>query len=649
MPAVRGQVPDGARARRHGPKGRPRIPWAAAGLLGLVAFLYAYALELPFFWDDSPILTWIMTHGWRAILFSTENGYYRPLPFAIYKTGWLVPPPSLRAAALHLVAPLLLWLSALLLRRIAGGRQGTLAAIFLVTYPLLNEAVVWVTALPHPLVIFLTLLALDTFLRREQGGKSGRLGLLALGLAPLAHESGAVSVFIVAGFVLIRNRGSTATRRWLLLAFLFDLLIVLGRGLINGAQTATALHGLSQLEENGFYFLQVLLYPLGPLLGHGVQQWGWHDFTALGIAALLVGLWAVAVRRGKERALLAALWWWGVAATPFILALDYRALFVGARLSAFAAVGAALFWAALIEATATALPRQAATTLRVGLTALVLLPAIAYHVHVARLYRLLDRLYDEVIAIEQAAPNRPATFVNLPAALTWTQRTFPLVTDNAVFVPPDYTDLRLFLLVNVGLRDVDTLTCPDLCRETEPFWLTQGAQIDRMAMRERLFGRETFLGYYEERDGHFHVRPVGSVAAGHCGSEGPRGTVHFADGTRLVDYRLQPLAEGTYRLRLCWETDGPSKATVFVHVMTPDGATMLAQADGDPLGGLLPLQSLRRGDRIIDLRTVRLPDTYHGDFIVRIGLYTGDRRLRATLGDERTPDDAPILLEGTVN
>jgi len=635
--------------RRYG----QRIPASAIALGGIVGILYGYVLHLPFFWDDIPILSWVMGHDWYEILLSTENGYYRPVAFMIYKLAAELLPLTggLRAILLHAVPPSLLWLSALLITRLEDGKRGVVAALFFVTYPLLNEAIAWVTALSHPLTIFFTLLGLYIFKRGEDTGKPiGWLGLLPLLLAPLSHEGGSVSAWLVTGFLVIRRwegkRPSInpSTRRWLTAAVVLSTAIVLGRSFLPGVYTVADLRGLPQLKENFFYFLQVLLYPLGMVIGYGVQQWGWHDFTSLTIAMTGIAIWILIMRKGHEREFLSALWWWAVAAMPSVLALEYNALFIGARLSAFAAVGAALFWATLIEATATAIGRQRLEKMvRTTLAVAIVVPSLVYHHRAVTLYRLVDHIYDEVIDVAHMYLDRPLTFVNVPSALIWTTRTFPISTDNIVGIP-NYTDIRFFLTVNIGVRDARAVTYGPIYQITEPFWLPLGPWVEGEGIREAVMERETFLGRYDETKQRFILIHAGTVTRKSTAYEEP--LVTFEGGTRLISATLQVLEEDTYHLTLVWEATRSYDATVFVHVVDADG-NVLTQADGAALSGLLPLRLWQPGDRIIDRRIFRLPDDYHGDFFVRVGLYDVNRRFPAWVNGERVPDDAPVVARAT--
>ena len=58
----------------------------------LIAVCYGYALGLPFYFDDLPVLTWLSGRGLAEVwTTSSENAYYRPLTFTIYAFGLLFP------------------------------------------------------------------------------------------------------------------------------------------------------------------------------------------------------------------------------------------------------------------------------------------------------------------------------------------------------------------------------------------------------------------------------------------------------------------------------------------------------------------------------------------------------------------------------
>jgi hypothetical protein len=64
-----------------------------------------------------------------------------------------------------------------------------------------------------------------------------------------------------------------------------------------------------------------------------------------------------------------------------------------------------------------------------------------------------------------------------------------------------------------------------------------------------------------------------------------------------------------------------SNYKVFVHLLGPDGQ-VVAQQDGDPLGGYTPTTRWKQGELIADTHRVTLPEGIgQGEYQVRVGMY----------------------------
>lgn len=619
-------------------------------LAGLVLLTYGFTLGLPFFHDDLPIMTWVNRHGWGDVWFSQENRYYRPLAFTFYKLGTLLP-LGLRQGALHGVNLLFLWAGGLLLAKVVqlsgrGREESYLAAVLYLLFPFLSEAVPWITALSHPQVAALTLLGAYGGLKAEQEGKLGywTLAFIAALTAPLAHESGAVSAFVSGGVILFAC-GWRSTERLIRVALVAgaNVVVVGARGLIPGAYTATELAGLPDLLPNAFFFLHGLLYPVAPLLQAVLGRWGGHDFTLLAISgALLALLLALLARGGRWRWIAQGLWWWAVAALPAVLALRYAALFVGERTYTLAAPGIALLWAGLLVEVSRRLPqrwpRKALFTTMVGV---LLVQNLGYLQHKRALYLRLDALYAEVLSATADGGHAPLGFVNLPAALTWEKRVYPLVTDDAVFVPSGYTNLGEFIEVNLGeFREVRTATAPAIFEQTNPFWLSQGPWLEGEALRDFVIQGPAWLGRHDGTGSRFWLDYVGSIAEDSPASS--TALARFEGGPTLHDAHAVPLEDGRLALTLEWSGVDDVDATVFVHLRDGTGQ-VVAQADGAALGGLLPLELWQVHDRIEDVRYLTLPPDAKAPFTVQVGVYQGAERFPAFVDGERVPDDAVVV------
>jgi hypothetical protein len=96
----------------------------------------------------------------------------------------------------------------------------------------------------------------------------------------------------------------------------------------------------------------------------------------------------------------------------------------------------------------------------------------------------------------------------------------------------------------------------------------------------------------------------------------------WAAPIRLITASVD-IEAGTLVLNLDWSIGGPLGAgqTVFVHVRNAAGA-IVAQADGDSVGGLAPLSSWTAGDRVQERRPLILPsDLPAGTYTIALGLY----------------------------
>ena len=672
-----------------------RARLALYGLLAVwVLVCFGFALRLPFFWDDLPIMTWLQDRSWQAILFTTENAYYRPLAFAIYKLATYLPLP-LQAPTLHAANLFLLWAGAVLLFAIvhlsqqprsfdrrpsapgqakanhashdasAGGTrlqegvlerhraQALITALLFVAFPFMSESIPWITALSHPLVTALTLLATYAALRAAKQGdrRFWLLSLAATGLAPLAHESGAVAGLIVAGIVLIeqglRCRGRCLA--YLAGGIALDVLLVAGRALIPGAHTGTALNGLPDLIPNIVYTIQGALYPLGPLLGFLVLDRGAHDFTVILLFAALLLLLILLLWRysGRWRWAAGAIWWTAVAALPVIVSIDYNGLFVSARLYTLPAVGSAILWGGLVVSlgnlAARLTRREGSRRLLWGiLTLLVLIPSLFYIRRYRNLYDMLDGLYQEVTTVVEEAEGPPG-FVNLPAALTREERVYPLVTEHVVFLNDAISDLNQYLQVNVGSATAARAAVyAPLFQETDPFWISQGPWLEGEAMRQFLVDHDTvWLARFDEATGQFGLRLAGSLAPADAAASSS--VARFEEGTVLQGATWEESGDGRYTITLDWRPAGPVGATTFLHVRDAAGA-VVTQADGPSMSGLLPLHLWRAGDRVVDMRHVTIPAGAAGPFTVQVGLYNETGRLGAyattPAGETRAPEDA---------
>lgn len=108
----------------------------------------------------------------------------------------------------------------------------------------------------------------------------------------------------------------------------------------------------------------------------------------------------------------------------------------------------------------------------------------------------------------------------------------------------------------------------------------------------------------------------------------------------------------TVPVTLRWYCLAPFEASyqVFIHILTEDAGTLIAQRDIMPVNGLRPTSSWTVGETISDPHQIGLPDgTPAGSYQIRVGLYDAGGRLPvADAGETQVLDDTIFVTTITV-
>ena len=621
----------------------------------LAGVTYGYVLNLLLFYDDVPILSWLAQHTWADIWLQPEAGYYRPLTFVLYKFGMALPGASNRIF-LHTVNLVWLFAGAALVSGVCwlcteDARQAGVAAVLYTVFPFMSKAIPWITAMGHPMAAALVLGAVYCALRAEKTARPRWWipSLLLTALAPFAHESGVMAGAIVGGFVILHFWGRERFERRL--AFV-ALGLCLNVAIMGWRSSLLPLSGmrpltLAALYPKGIFFLHGLLYPVAPVVGWLVRTWGWHDFTLLIIAAVLVLLlMAVMARKTRLWVWFGQLaWWWGCAALPAVVFFDFPALYVAPRLYVFGAAGAVLLWATLIVKVADWLPWRRLRWLALCLlTGSLVWQNASYIAKQRTLFLMLNSLYEKVLDVAADAGHYPLAFVNLPYQLAWQTQTYPLAQEGVVFVPW-YTSLTNFITVNRGqvLGDIDVVVYGPVLKETDPSLLPEGEWLDVMQIYPFVRTQRTvWVTYLDEAEMALALREVGTVTETRPPPEHVP-LVRYEGGPQIVAADAEWLAPDLCAATLLWRSAGPVVAEVFVHVWDANGV-LVAQADGPALGGLAPLLVWQAGDEIRDVRYIQLPAGSMPPYTVQVGIYTGEGRFPAFGAAGRFLDDAATVM-----
>ncbi len=648
----------------------------------LTMLLYAGSLTLPFFFDDFVHYPFVEANTILEIWLDTaELAYYRPLNFSIWRLTYDLfdaHEPLVDHGinlALHALNGFLVgWLAA---RLWAGGWQSfpvveradraidwwrvVLASGFFLLYPFSYQAVPWVGSMSHLLVTALMLLSLTAYvqMRRNDRPLWGAVSLFFALLAPFAHENGVLVMPFVVLIELTTPRNPNRWRKGILAGVVWTLPLLaylpiwlsLPR-VDSGGLFPNSVEGMVQ---NTAYFVQGMAFPATLWGGWLMRQFGLNDMLvvwslsglALGIAALIQ-----LTHRASLRSLLPWLWM-ALSAVPAIVFLIFDYVINGPRLLMVGSVGVAWLWADVVLLFVRgARPSTASRSLRVvvamAFTLLVAGRSALFVRDRMEMHDVLGDVFERVIETTVAAheAGREVAVINFPSWLAARDSTFALGHEGVLFWP-DYIPPEIFMAVHTGsFGELSFVEVGALRPQLPSFYYGPTGDPPQWSSLSAV-PTDVYLTEFGVQD--LALRPVGMLG-GHEHALGADSLLasFSAEGQPLAQIgRVDLQPEGDQlRLDLLWEVaQAFPNTTVFVHLVNAAGQ-IVAQADGDPLGGSYPFESWVQGNSAVDhidvVDTRLLPLTSEG-VALKIGLYdrlTGDRISAVDADGNPLPDNA---------
>jgi hypothetical protein len=453
-------------------------------------FVYAPTITLPFFWDDIVHLRGVSTVSAEYIVTHHDLGayyvgYYRPVVNLLLK--FFAPTNAsfwhLVILSNHLINIALVGAFTRQLR--LSRRVQLLSMLGFAVFPFSYQAVIWILAWFHVLVLTLILITCVASLKFMHGDwRFGMIAVIAGSLAPFVHENGV----LVTGLVLMITALSWQRRLlWVLVpissaaaAYLFIWVYLMQVSLPNlsswygmlmlaavipsrhhemvlprinwklvACLVAVCLIALNlrgtgiwtALHPKAAYFLQGISYPVqlgfNHLLVGTAEQKAWMGGLVYGLLCL-VGWWSCSDR---AKMLLAG-GWIGLTCMPAVIGLNSGYIMSAPRLFYVMSPGIALLLALLLDA----IP---AKWLSYTLALVVCLMSINYIQQRQRLYTTLGREYQTMLQALPSDENVPITLINAPRWLGSEHNPFPLDQMGAVFIP-DYISMQDFIFINTG-------------------------------------------------------------------------------------------------------------------------------------------------------------------------------------------------------
>lgn len=635
--------------------------------LALTALLYGNALALPLFSDDLVQIPWLESISWREMWTNpSPYGYYRPVWYSLWRVwGWLF--GGLRPFGLHLLNVIAhfaaSWLAGLLAAtwltpaepeaspsdhepakaeekirvhpRSSASLPACIAAALFAAFPFARQAVAWPGAVYNPLVSAMAagaLLAYDRGRRCDEKCWIG-LALLLAALSALTYEAG----LLVAPLVVMAEIVGSSQRRWphrwglaSVAAFIavFAATFWVWRAMRGAGATDFGLNP-ADLRRNVSFLIQGLVYPVAPLAQRLAAWANWNAEICLWLVALpAMGLlvWS-GLRRDKRRGrgmFWLGLGWFALFALPPLVSMEADWFALAPRFLYMTAAGASLVWAAAASAW---LARTRLLERAVIITVLIalLIPAGAFVRDGVRLYTTAgESLWDAVEAAAAAVRDRPILLVNLPMRITPRSRTYPLGFEGVTPLPTRVTAEGL-VYTHTGIHDAaQAVTFGAVAPEAPPDYTYQlfGEPIGWQELAQAVQQIDAvYVTQYEPQ--HIHLQEAGG--AGEVQANEP--LARFGDRVALWELVCARDGGGRTQLAVTWQVEAAveTDALVFLHLLDAEGS-LLSQADGHPLLGMLPFWAWQPGQVLRDARY--LGSVPSGEYTVRVGLWeptTGER------------------------
>ncbi|MFN2135033.1 MAG: hypothetical protein ACK2UK_03710 [Candidatus Promineifilaceae bacterium] len=610
---------------------------AAAALLGFL--LYSRALQFAFFNDDpSGHFAWMESRSYFDYFRSSADyGYYRPVVFTTLQAfvdAFAYDAQAFHALllALHAANTALLWLLA---RRLSGSSgYAWAAAVFFAAAPFGYEAVAYVASLTHPLLLFWLLLTL-LFYQQARRTKARGLRLVFFGLALvslllglLTHENGLFIPLALVGVEWL-ERPPEGLRDALKRPFWPYLLVTPIFLLIWWSIPKTSeqvLPSLSGWVGNVIPFLQTLVYPLLPLFSLTAEQTAalWLlAFVAL-VLTLLAAWWARAINLW-----LFGLGWFVFSALPATLFLSPDYLYGSPRLHYLPAVGVALLWALPILGLARHWPLPGWERLLTATAGLIYVLAVAwpplFFINCELdFYNEASDIVRQMAALGSEAPaERPLLLVNVPVFFSsfasrpeGCQNSYPWTPVGAV-VQPVYAQARDFIRFNGG---PDRPAAAVFVEAYSPGWRSAGDPLTPDELHAHLADSAVYV-FDLNRGAFFDLS-----AAWRPGEPVPGKTLAtFDERLALTAVSSEVDSSGALAVTSAWQSIAEDSETaspvIFMHLYDESGR-LVAQHDGPPADGFVPLGWWQAGDEIVDRRALDLPpDLPPGTYTAGIGVY----------------------------
>ncbi len=630
--------------------------------LWLTFYLYINTLSLPFYQDDFGHIRWLAQFSSPFKPFVTAVGVpaYRPLGEMFLKIWYIILGHhdatwlrflniSIHCLNVALVAALAFRLERTERRYWTAG----LAAVLFAALPFSYQAIPWINVFFYPVNNFLQLAMLLTY---WQGRKDGRTSLIILALflcflSPFEIEYGLVNgglLFAVEVAFRLQNRQKKIWMGGPLIGLALNIIFLAIWLLVPKSAYEFGPPTIERLYQIIFYLLQGLTYPASPLSLSLMNQFGMNDLAAVALISIPVLLAAavILIRRRQWAILIVSLLIFAFLHLPGWLTLTFNYFVNGPRLFYPSGPAMVWLWAAVFVSIAGTIGRT--RWLRTAVVSLILLLVLNQNINFVQTlldhYHIVGDTIPQLGTIAREVPvERPLLIVNMPSWVTPPDPAYAIGNNGAQYIPFYISIDDTIYGENDFDHPVRAVQFHNVRTEQPYFYGMLGPKLEWQGLYAEATAADTiYLTEYQPDTADLQL--AGRTQGIKIGPN----PFQFQGGIalELADYTLNG---DNLTIDLNWRvTDTVSdNLTVFVHLLGPDGS-LITQADGYPLRGMLPFWLWQPSQTMQDHRVLTFPpDAPAGGYQVGVGVYDQGSALRQPLLDDSgnpLAEDVAIVL-----
>jgi hypothetical protein len=630
-----------------------RYAWICAVLLGVFA-LYAPSLRLTTLFDDAYIINVIGGRGLLSVFDLKPYGalVYRPMsyvPWLLVRDifGWFRPDilHFLNISAHIINMALLAGLATRMghVWHLKGVTFPALAALIFGLFPFSFQAVLWPSALPHPLMSVYGMAGVHAYLTARSSRRKRNqivwlfVSAILLLAACLCHEQGfifGIMTVLLECTLVWHERKKIFWPAFVLAMFTFAYALFikyLGNTMWTDPSATMLAIGPSDWITSLAFHAQGMLAWFFILFRNliGLPQ---EKTTILICLLVLNTLGVLGLLYWLKRLTLGllSLAWWVIAIAPSVLLLSQYYVLSGPRLMYVAALGIALVYAGLVAAFF--------STARLSLLKAVILAVIIFMSvwcvpYIMERTNVTARLTTSLKSIDQdlrtSSPDAKVLLIDLPGWMSTNNPAFLLGSEGMLFFQDSMVSPTT-MVASVGNTWRETVHVRDLPSPAyggNYIYGVAGPMTEGEDLKTKVLKANFVYRFYFDTPG-LRVQRLATLLPATDISD-PLARISKGTASVVLEKAQALQCQGTVMLDLTWSHASTIQepVAIFVHGMDASGQ-QVAVADRDLVGGILPLNELSANIKLNERRVLTTTNVLLSITKIQVGVYSRNDGLR---------------------